>query len=429
VAATVTPGAYAVPEIISIDDSGLVDITTTAGAALAGATTNTAVNVNRFLFGLKDSQYNAASAATLSGKFTENVKSITIVEPVLESYKIYLREESSSVSVEVNDYTRAELMAMAMHEPRGFLMGGSVWSVYATKNYIPIRDLLADNYIALDDVKSLSNVAGDGFRSTTTKANLDTEQYFYPATGPAPADISYEGVTTVGAVLALDFNNADVTDTAGATMNRIINADTWLTAGRILIGLSKDNYDANNAAGNRFVTNPLEMTVVVSDGYIGKRIVELGKKADDLDKQIAEKEAANTTLTGNNAALENEKNQWVAQKAELEAQKAALQVQLDTANFKGASAKISKLTAGKKRATVTWKKIGNAVGYQVVYAASKNFKGKKTVTIRNAAAVKTTIKSLKKGKTYYFKVRGYASIGGKTVYTKYSPVKKVKITK
>ena len=39
------------------------------------------------------------------------------------------------------------------------------------------------------------------------------------------------------------------------------------------------------------------------------------------------------------------------------------------------------------------------------------------------------MKKLKKGKTYYFKVRAYKKVAGKKVYTGYSNIVKVKIKK
>ena len=68
-----------------------------------------------------------------------------------------------------------------------------------------------------------------------------------------------------------------------------------------------------------------------------------------------------------------------------------------------------------------------AEGYKV-YRSTKKSKGFKAVaTAKTGKTVKVTVKSgQKKGKTYYFKVRGYKKIAGKTCYSKYSKVVKVK---
>lgn len=55
--------------------------------------------------------------------------------------------------------------------------------------------------------------------------------------------------------------------------------------------------------------------------------------------------------------------------------------------------------------TLMWKKQSGITSYKVIYATNKSFtKQKKTKTVKGSLA-KTTLKSLKKGKTYYVKVR------------------------
>lgn len=81
-----------------------------------------------------------------------------------------------------------------------------------------------------------------------------------------------------------------------------------------------------------------------------------------------------------------------------------------------------------KQLAVSVKKVTGAAGYQFTYATDKKFKaGKKSVTSTKPSA---TIKKLKKGKTYYVKVRAYKYDSKKNkVYGSYSKVKKVTIKK
>lgn len=81
-----------------------------------------------------------------------------------------------------------------------------------------------------------------------------------------------------------------------------------------------------------------------------------------------------------------------------------------------------------KKAAVTWKKVSGASGYQVCYATAKTFKGAKKATA-GAKTVKKTIAKLKKGKTYYVKVRAFKKVGGKKYYSAWSATKSVKIKK
>lgn len=80
--------------------------------------------------------------------------------------------------------------------------------------------------------------------------------------------------------------------------------------------------------------------------------------------------------------------------------------------------------AGKKKATVKWSRNSKFGGYQIYYKQS----GKKAkYTYASSTASSKTIKSLKKGKKYYFKVRGYKKMNEKTVYGKWSKTKTVRI--
>lgn len=69
-------------------------------------------------------------------------------------------------------------------------------------------------------------------------------------------------------------------------------------------------------------------------------------------------------------------------------------------------------------------------GYQIKYATNKKFKKAKTIKIiRNKKSSVTSKKwKVKKGKTYYVKVRASMKTKtGKTIYSKYSKTKKIKI--
>ncbi|MCI5689257.1 MAG: fibronectin type III domain-containing protein [Emergencia sp.] len=80
-----------------------------------------------------------------------------------------------------------------------------------------------------------------------------------------------------------------------------------------------------------------------------------------------------------------------------------------------------------KQMTVKWKKVSGVKGYQIVYAANSKFTSSKSVTA-TASSVQKTIRSLKKGKTYYVKIRAYKDNGGGgKLYGAYCTVKKVKV--
>ena len=88
---------------------------------------------------------------------------------------------------------------------------------------------------------------------------------------------------------------------------------------------------------------------------------------------------------------------------------------------------LSKVTPGKKKLTVTWKKQTKQVsGYQIQYGTKKDFSNAKKVTASGAKTVKKVIKSLKAKKTYYVRIRTYKTVSGKKYYSSWSKYKKVK---
>ena len=93
---------------------------------------------------------------------------------------------------------------------------------------------------------------------------------------------------------------------------------------------------------------------------------------------------------------------------------------------KSAKTVINRLSSQKSGIKVTWKK-QNADGYQVRYAANKNFKSYRSKSISKGSITSTTLKNLKKGKSYYVKVRAYKlDENGKKIYGTFSRVKKIK---
>ncbi len=82
------------------------------------------------------------------------------------------------------------------------------------------------------------------------------------------------------------------------------------------------------------------------------------------------------------------------------------------------------------KAAVTWKKAKKITGYQIQYSTSKTFaKNNKKVKVSGAKNLKKTISGLKKGKTYYVRIRTYKKSGGSVYYSAWSAKKKVKVTK
>lgn len=74
--------------------------------------------------------------------------------------------------------------------------------------------------------------------------------------------------------------------------------------------------------------------------------------------------------------------------------------------------------------TARWKKISAVSGYQIQYSVSSKFNEAKTVS---TTAVSKTLSGLKRGRTYYVRIRAYKKTGGKVYYGAWSNRKGVKI--
>lgn len=82
-----------------------------------------------------------------------------------------------------------------------------------------------------------------------------------------------------------------------------------------------------------------------------------------------------------------------------------------------------------KSIKVTWKKVSGASGYKLYRSTKKNGSYKLVKTLKGSKTVKYTNKKLKKGSTYFYKVRAYKTVGKKTVYGSYSSYRSAKVRK
>ncbi|MCM1284615.1 MAG: fibronectin type III domain-containing protein [Acetobacter sp.] len=94
------------------------------------------------------------------------------------------------------------------------------------------------------------------------------------------------------------------------------------------------------------------------------------------------------------------------------------------------STSLSKLTSGKKKFTVKWKKqTSQTTGYQIQYSTSSKFKSAKTVTVSKNKTTSKSVSKLKAKKKYYVRVRTYKTVkvNGKNtnIYSSWSKAKAV----
>ena len=78
--------------------------------------------------------------------------------------------------------------------------------------------------------------------------------------------------------------------------------------------------------------------------------------------------------------------------------------------------------AGSGKLKITWKKVSGATGYQIYRSTQKN-SGYRRIKNLSSKSSSYTNSKLKNGKRYYYKIRAYKSIDGKTYYGKFSNIK------
>ena len=71
-----------------------------------------------------------------------------------------------------------------------------------------------------------------------------------------------------------------------------------------------------------------------------------------------------------------------------------------------------KVKAGRKKLTITWKKVAGVTGYELQVSTKKNFKGAKSIKL-GKSKTKYTKKKLKAKKKYYVRIRAYKTVKNK----------------
>lgn len=93
---------------------------------------------------------------------------------------------------------------------------------------------------------------------------------------------------------------------------------------------------------------------------------------------------------------------------------------------KTATPKITSLTTTKSKAVLKWSNVSGESGYEVYYSTKKD-SGFTKISAYKADVLTATKTGLTSGKTYYFKVRAYKTVGDTKIYSAWSTVKSIKI--
>ena len=81
--------------------------------------------------------------------------------------------------------------------------------------------------------------------------------------------------------------------------------------------------------------------------------------------------------------------------------------------------KLTKVGCTSDTVTIRWKKSSGATGYQIYVSSARNGKFTRVGTVSGENNVTYTVKGLQKNTIYYYKVRAYSTVCGKTAYSDY----------
>jgi hypothetical protein len=258
----IADGASGNTAILSLA-TGSADVVGTADDTEVTSHDDTAL---RFLIGLKSPGRNDVPDTYIkendvSARYVTGVTKISLVNPVPPAeFPVYVQIADGEKKL-AKKFTLAELESLAHNDVRAFLQSGPPWTVHATNKYVPIDELFTAADVVFNEKDSIALVAGDGFPGNQTYEVLQANKYFYPGTTGSATDTA--NPIDVGAVLALDWHDSASITTG--TAQTVLNSFDWKVInsnGRFYMGVSEANYLSGSAAGNRLMTNPVEITVV-----------------------------------------------------------------------------------------------------------------------------------------------------------------------
>jgi hypothetical protein len=242
-------GSTEVPAALAVAwTQGSLDGTTLD--ALAATATDT--GSLRFVYGLSEEQYAAASAA--GSRFPSGVVSLTVVQqPALT---INTQRGVNGEAVTVASYSAAEIAAMAESGTAGYLYyKGDAWQCVAATKYVTLESLFADAGVSFESGDTLQFTCTDGVytKSTPGYDDIAAGKYY----------IDESGSTEVPAALAVAWTQGSLD---GTTLDALAATATDTGSLRFVYGLSEEQYAAASAAGSRFPSGVVSLTVV-SKGF------------------------------------------------------------------------------------------------------------------------------------------------------------------
>ena len=223
---------------------------------------------------------------------------------------------------------------------------------------------------------------------------------------PASASVS-----SAGEVTAKKIGTVKITVSAAATAKYLAASKTVTV--KVVPAATKNVTSVNTAAGVRLSWKK----VTGATGYI----VYCGNR-----KAAQIKKGSTVTFTDKKAKTNGKKYTYKVI-AKASTGNSTLSKSLTTLYLSNPSLKSLKKAAAKK-IKINWTENKKADGYRIQYSTDSGFrKNNLSTTVKKAVNVTAVIGNLKKGKTYYVRIRAYKTMGKKTYSSAWSASRSIKI--
>lgn len=277
----------------------------------------------------------------------------------------------------------------------------------------------ASEYV-ISSAAAATTVDVAGITLNTTKASVKTGKTVALKATVTPADATDKTVTWTSSntkAATVDANGVVTGKAVGSTVitAKTVNGKTASCA--ISVSLSAPENVKAASASNTSVKVSWQKAVGAQKYQVYRATSKKGKF-----KKVATTSGASYT----NKKLTTGKTYYYKVKAISGSATSAYTKVVSAKPVPKAPTRVKAKKTSKTSIRVSWKKVSKANGYKVYRATSQTGKYKNVKTIKKGSTTKYTNKKLKKNKTYYYKVRAYQKVKGKTVYGTYSKVVKAR---
>lgn len=256
----------------------------------------------------------------------------------------------------------------------------------------------------------LQKVSGASVTTGTYEFKIPASDMPYEGQGLCCNKSVYSSVTVKLGAIALDNAKVAAISEQTYTGSAITPAVTVTLDGKTLVSgtdytVSYSN-NVNEGTATVTVTGKGAYTGTATTTFVIKKAVQQGQQGQQDQQSQPGTTTPGTTTPGTSDGKDD--------------------VEIDKIVLPKVTIKSCKEKSGKKIA-LKWKEVDEADGYEIAYSTDKKFK--KSVKTKKSAKKSITLKSLKKGKVYYVRVRAYVKEDGKTITGKWSAAKRVKVKK